>query len=74
MSYNRTNNKINFNFNIDKFPLLEIKHVLDLSISFQSNLMFSNYIHQISLKHIKTVGFLIKYTTTFNHNNIHYTI
>lgn len=65
LSFCQTENKINFKYTIEDDPLPNAETVRELGITFRSNLMFSIRIDQISLKPIKSLGFLIRSTSPF---------
>lgn len=58
-------NKINFIYKIDNFPLPKVETVHDFGTTFQSNLVFSPHIDQISLKFVRKFWFLIRLTSFF---------
>lgn len=66
VSFLRNKSKIPFNYIIDNNTLPEHDVIKDLGITFQANLQFSTHIDQISLKAIKTLGFLYRCTKSFD--------
>lgn len=67
MTFTRRQNSIQFDYNIDNFPLQRCSEYKDLGVLFDCKLSFSSHINQMTKAASKLLGFFVRNWSCFSH-------